>query len=146
MPWNSPRFLSHRTKRGKLAEIVRFTPKGGHSAGPLTCPLGAINGSLLGANRANVRFGSLADITARSRHVRFTPNSGHSSDELACPFCASNRHPENRKRGTDRNLQVACIINLEFFQLSQKRVMPARLQHLQTRPARLFYQCDRNLG
>jgi hypothetical protein len=27
----------------------------------------------------NVRFGSLADITARSRRVRFTPDSGHSS-------------------------------------------------------------------
>jgi hypothetical protein len=25
----------------------------------------------------NVRFGSLADMTARSRHVRFTPDSGH---------------------------------------------------------------------
>jgi ribonuclease Z len=25
----------------------------------------------------HVRFGSLADITARSRHVRFTPDSGH---------------------------------------------------------------------
>jgi hypothetical protein len=24
-----------------------------------------------------VRFGSLADMTARSRHVRFTPDSGH---------------------------------------------------------------------
>jgi hypothetical protein len=29
--------------------------------------------------RLNVRFGSLADITARWRHVRFTPNSGHLS-------------------------------------------------------------------
>jgi hypothetical protein len=25
----------------------------------------------------NVRFGSLADISVRPRHVRFTPNSGH---------------------------------------------------------------------
>ena len=36
---------------------------------------------------ANVRFGSLADITARSRHVRFTPDSGrwaaHPSQHLA---------------------------------------------------------------
>jgi hypothetical protein len=29
--------------------------------------------------RWNVRFGSLADITARSRHVRFTPDSGRSA-------------------------------------------------------------------
>ena len=38
----------------------------------------------------NVRFGSLADITARSRHVRFTPNSGHSSVQLECPKSAIN--------------------------------------------------------
>jgi hypothetical protein len=30
----------------------------------------------------NVRYGSLADITTRSRHVRFTPKSGHA----ASPF------------------------------------------------------------
>ena len=41
----------------------------------------------------NVRFGSLADITTRPRHVRFTPDSGHSADELACPFCAISGHP-----------------------------------------------------
>ena len=29
--------------------------------------------------RWNVRFGSLADITTRSRHVRFTPDSGRSA-------------------------------------------------------------------
>jgi hypothetical protein len=29
---------------------------------------------------ANVRFGSLADIASRLRHVRFTPESGHQSD------------------------------------------------------------------
>ena len=28
---------------------------------------------------ADVRFGSLADIIQRQRHVRFTPDSGHSS-------------------------------------------------------------------
>ena len=27
----------------------------------------------------DVRFGSLADITTRPRHVRFTPESGHSA-------------------------------------------------------------------
>ena len=34
------------------------------------------------SGEANVRYGSLADIAARSRHVRFTPNSGHSSVQL----------------------------------------------------------------
>jgi hypothetical protein len=40
----------------------------------------------------NVRYGSLADITARSRHVRFTPNNGHSSAQVARPLCAINGH------------------------------------------------------
>ena len=29
------------------------------------------------ASNADVRFGSLADIGVRPRHVRFTPKSGH---------------------------------------------------------------------
>ena len=32
---------------------------------------------ILDERLANVRFGSLADITARPWHVRFTPESGH---------------------------------------------------------------------
>ena len=42
--------------------------------------------------KPNVRFGSLADITARSRHVRFTPNSGHLSARAGCPLCAISGH------------------------------------------------------
>jgi hypothetical protein len=51
----------------------------------------AVAARALGKLRSDVRFGSLADITARARHVRFTPDSGHSADELACPFCAISR-------------------------------------------------------
>src|SRR6478609_6542218 len=40
---------------------------------------------------ANVRLGSLADITARSRHVRFTLDSGHSSVQVGCPKSANSR-------------------------------------------------------
>ena len=36
----------------------------------------------------NVRFGSLADITTRSRHVRFNPDSGHSLVQVGCPKSA----------------------------------------------------------
>jgi len=32
--------------------------------------------------RANVRFGSLADIGAATSHVRFTPESGHSKQRV----------------------------------------------------------------
>jgi hypothetical protein len=36
----------------------------------------------------DVRNGSLADITAVSRHVRFSPHSGHSSVRAGCPLSA----------------------------------------------------------
>jgi len=34
---------------------------------------------------SNVRFGSLADIASRPRHVRFAPETGHQSDIAPCP-------------------------------------------------------------
>ena len=40
----------------------------------------------------NVRYGSLADIRARLRHVRFTPDSGHSSVPVGCPKSAKSGH------------------------------------------------------
>jgi hypothetical protein len=39
----------------------------------------------------HVRFGSLADITARWPHVRFAPDSGHSSAEVGCSRSARSR-------------------------------------------------------
>src|SRR5690349_14289942 len=45
----------------------------------------------LDPQQTNVRFGSLADITARLCHVRFTPDNGHSSARVGCPKSA-NRH------------------------------------------------------
>jgi NAD(P)-dependent dehydrogenase (short-subunit alcohol dehydrogenase family) len=39
-----------------------------------------------------VRFGSLDDITAGSRHVRFTPDSGHSSVQVGCSKSAISGH------------------------------------------------------
>jgi hypothetical protein len=38
----------------------------------------------------DVRFGSLADIAARSRHVRFTLDSGHLSVQVGRPKSANN--------------------------------------------------------
>ena len=55
----------------------------------------------------HVRFGSLADITARSRHVRFTPNSGHSSVRVGCPKSAKSGHPSTRWPYQDRLLGLA---------------------------------------
>src|SRR6476660_10628351 len=36
----------------------------------------------------DVRYGSLADITDRSRHVRFSSDSGHSPVQVECPKSA----------------------------------------------------------
>jgi hypothetical protein len=42
--------------------------------------------------KCHVRFGSLADITGRSRHVSFAPESGHQPDIKQCPLCATSGH------------------------------------------------------
>ena len=41
-----------------------------------------------------VRFGSLADIVERPRHVCFTPNSGHSPVQVGSPKSANNGHSD----------------------------------------------------
>jgi hypothetical protein len=48
-----------------------------------------MSGSATGDGRANVRFGSKADIAAYSINVCFTPESGHRLGKLACPLCAA---------------------------------------------------------
>ena len=40
----------------------------------------------------DVRFGSLADISASQRDVLFTPNSGHVQRIGQCPLCANSGH------------------------------------------------------
>jgi Glutathione S-transferase, N-terminal domain len=44
--------------------------------------------------RADIRFGSLADITKRLGHVRFTPKSGNQSDIAPCPLNAKTGHSQ----------------------------------------------------
>src|SRR6478672_7579584 len=39
----------------------------------------------------NVRFGSIADMTACLRDVRITPESGHQSRRAAFPLCGKSR-------------------------------------------------------
>ena len=52
------------------------------------------------ATSIDVRFGSIADITPRARHVRFTPDSGHSSVQVVCPLSAKSGHqPSPVERG-----------------------------------------------
>jgi hypothetical protein len=41
---------------------------------------------------ADVRFGSLADITMAIRDVRLTPKSGHARLGDGCPLSANSRH------------------------------------------------------
>ena len=40
----------------------------------------------------NVRFGSLADISERTKDVRFTPQSGHAERQHRRPLCAISGH------------------------------------------------------
>jgi hypothetical protein len=42
--------------------------------------------------RANVRFGSKADIALGPCHVRFSPESGHHSARWRCLLCATFGH------------------------------------------------------
>jgi hypothetical protein len=44
--------------------------------------------SLTSKSRANVRFGSKADIGVRPRNVCFTPKSGHWNSVAECPLYA----------------------------------------------------------
>jgi hypothetical protein len=71
----------------------------GSVSGASIAPLGGLGGdgfdghhrrciAMVTVALSNVRLGSLADITARSRHVRFTPDSGHSSVQVGCPKSA----------------------------------------------------------
>ena len=50
----------------------------------------------VGGVPSDFRFGSLADIRARTGHVRFTPNSGHVQGRHQCPLSAISRHSHRR--------------------------------------------------
>jgi hypothetical protein len=49
--------------------------------------------------KADVRFGSLADIPTISGNVRFTPESGHVQCNSVCPLCAKSGHVGRSLRG-----------------------------------------------
>jgi hypothetical protein len=49
------------------------------------------------SRKADVRFGSKADVTLLNFDVRFTPKSGHGRAALGCPLCANSR-PEQVQR------------------------------------------------
>jgi hypothetical protein len=53
---------------------------------------------MLGRGLANVRFGSIADMTGRICDVCFTPKSGHCRTTVRCPLCAKSRHSALRQR------------------------------------------------
>jgi hypothetical protein len=47
--------------------------------------------------KADVRFGSLADIVQRPRQVCFTPKIGHLSVQVGCLLSARSGHPGTKK-------------------------------------------------
>jgi hypothetical protein len=61
---------------------------------PHTAPL-AVNCHIVievPENMHHVRFGSLADISQRNRHVRFAPESGHVQCKSRCLLSANSGH------------------------------------------------------
>jgi hypothetical protein len=54
--------------------------------------------------RRDVRFGSLADIVQRRRHVCFTPESRHSSARIVHPLCTISGHLQ--KQGAELGFGV----------------------------------------
>jgi len=50
--------------------------------------------------RANVRFGSKADVRAAKSHVRFTPESGHVQCSSRCPLRAKSGHDQKNAKST----------------------------------------------
>ena len=55
-------------------------------------------GRCVTADRANVRFGSLADVSERNRDVRFTPESGHAERQHRRPLSVICRHCKVNQR------------------------------------------------
>jgi hypothetical protein len=49
--------------------------------------------------KADVRFGSKADICTAPAHVRFTPDSGHVQCNAVCLLSARSRHAQRKSRG-----------------------------------------------
>jgi hypothetical protein len=62
------------------------------SRAPMATDQEIMGRSVLAIRQVNVRFGSLADIASRPRHVRYSPQSGHSSARVARPLSAISRH------------------------------------------------------
>jgi hypothetical protein len=60
----------------------------------------------------DVRFGSLADIVQRLRHVRYSPQSGHSPARSTCLLCAISRHA---LRNDGRRLRRCAYVLCAFF-------------------------------
>ena len=54
---------------------------------------------------SDVRYGSLADISERTRDVRFTPESGHAQRQHRCPLSAKSGRYRTDCRCIDHELR-----------------------------------------
>jgi hypothetical protein len=68
------------------------------------------------ADPTEVRFGSLADISERTKDVRFTPESGHAERQHRRPLSAISGHLQKQGAGTlasgsktDRSTDIAGV-------------------------------------
>jgi hypothetical protein len=85
--WRPPRTGAERTV-GEVVGRVVMTQSLGNRAGLRVLHASSCNIAI----RANVRNGSLADMTPSTCNVRFTPNSGHSLRQSECLLWAKSRH------------------------------------------------------
>jgi hypothetical protein len=69
----------------------------------------------------DVRFGSLADISRRDRHVRFTPESRHVRCNQKCLLWANSGHPKRFLRISDEH-SSAGQNNPDFGELARLRI------------------------
>ena len=66
----------------------------------------------------NVRYGSLADITATFASCPLCPQSGHSSAQVACPLCAISGHRGCYVTGFERSLMILSYASLRDARFS----------------------------
>ena len=75
---------------------------------------------------SNVRYGSLADISERTRDVRFTPESGHAERQHQCPLSANSRHWDCWGTGYEYR-RMACAAHIGSPRISLIKPNPSYL-------------------
>jgi hypothetical protein len=73
--------------------------------------------------RADVRFGSIADIVACPLDVRFTPNSGQTQRRSVCPLSAISDQTQRNKQHQRKRLilPLGTVSPFQIFRFPERR-------------------------